>query len=362
MGIQDFPQMIVAPVSRRTLRLVEESSGSYLVTTEQPVESFAVLLGIPLLLPTGFVADWDHNVLEVILGIDAHTVVAEAACRFGENDAATDAVATWIADKIGIDAVREAVRSYSRLPVSERLKWRPCAATSADPRATLIDDDALQRARRYATRENGMKRLSKARDYVNGWGFHLPLFRRLVRGVGYGTVLELGCGAGVGTCAVLDGIDERAHLFPIDVDFACAANCLGIREAAHCEDRLHPIVASFWYLPFADASVNLVCSHYGIDETREVTAALREVARVLNPGGSLISVSKTDPTARIRTYLGRLGLSDSELTTMAQEADLYGGPEHLAARAADCGLQLVDAYSTHNLRSHDRTVFYFRKG
>jgi hypothetical protein len=57
-----------------------------------------------------------------------------------------------------------------------------------------------------------------------------PLFKHLIRGVGAQTAVELGCGAGVGTCAILDG--------------------------------LHPVVASFW-LPFADASGTLISVFHG---------------------------------------------------------------------------------------------------
>lgn len=361
MDTEFLQRLLVAPVSHRSLHLTGGPSGTHLVTEGEPREYFQVVLGIPILIPPGLVADWDHNVLELVLGENTHAVVGEAYRQHGQSEAAIQAVSAWIRDRMGPAGVRRAIRVFSQRHPSDRVRWRLTGVGPNGQPTEPVSDPELQRARGYATRDNGMKRILQAQQNAATWGHHLPCFQRLLGAVSARTAVELGCGAGVGTYLVLESIGRDAHLFAVDVDFVCAANCLGIREAADRVDTLHPVVASFWHLPFADASIDLVCSHYGMDETREVTAALREIGRVLRPGGSMISVSKTDPTERLKVYLGDLGLTDTELTTMAQEADLYAGPDHFAARANACDLRTESVRQIDGQQSHDRTVFQFRK-
>lgn len=361
MNTKLLQRVLVSPVSRRSLHLASGHEGIHLETDSELKESFQIVLGIPVLIQPGLVADWDHNVLEVILGEKTTSVVSDAIRQHGKSEAVNNVVAAWIRDNMGKKGVRESISQYSQRRPSDRLLWRQMPVDPNGQLAAPIRDGELQRACECASRDNGMKHIALAQQTAQTWGYHIPCFQRLIAAVSARTALELGCGAGVGTYWILESITRETDLLSIDIDIVCAANCLGIREAMDRVDKLHPVVASFWNLPFADASMDLVCSHYGIDETREVTAALREISRVLRPGGSMISVSRTDPTLRLKTYLDGLGLSDAELTGMAEEVDLYSGPDHFAARANACGLQMQSIERMRGQSSHDRTIFEFRK-
>ncbi len=122
------------------------------------------------------------------------------------------------------------------------------------------------------------------RDY---FGLHLPLvpaFRALLRGVECRLmagvempppVLDVGCGDGLFASVLADG-DWFAG-----VDTAVD----GVREAAARRAYAHALVASGTRLPFADAVFNTAVSNCVLEHIPDVDAVLREVNRILRPGG-----------------------------------------------------------------------------
>lgn len=105
----------------------------------------------------------------------------------------------------------------------------------------------------------------------------------------------------------------------------------------------------------------MVCAHYGLDESREVSRILEEVSRILVGGGRFVTVSRNEPTLRAWTYLDQLGFRREEVEQMIRDADLYPGPERLIELAAqkELALESEDRFSPPS--SHERTVFVFRK-
>lgn len=255
----------------------------------------------------------------------------------------------------------EAFRNHSRLDGTQRLRWYPYEWAKSRGCDEIIDNEALQSGRGYMDESTGIKRWEISRQKAVRWAYHLPLYKELVASVKPNYVVELGCGAGMGTCAVVDTLNDDQVFFPIDIDFACTANCIGIRKVVRKEEAVLPIVANFWELPFKNKSVDLVCSHYGIDETREVTPVLSEAFRILTPGGPCITVSRNDPTLRMKTYLGDLDFTDLELSEMAQSVDLYSGPDKFIKIAEQIGFETKDAISIACKGTHDRTIFWFEK-
>lgn len=125
------------------------------------------------------------------------------------------------------------------------------------------------------------------RDY---FALHLPLvpaFRALLRGVECRLissvempppVLDVGCGDGLFARVLAGG----RWFAGIDRDAA------SVREAAARGAHAHALVASGTHLPFADAVFNTVVSNCVLEHIPDVGAVVREVNRVLRPGGRFV--------------------------------------------------------------------------
>ncbi len=118
-------------------------------------------------------------------------------------------------------------------------------------------------------------------------------------------VLEIGCGAG----GMLGPLQRYGEVSGLDIDHEYVSYC----KARGFQNVL---CGSGYQLPFADASFDLVCLFDTIEHIPDQEQALREVRRVLRPGGSVfVSVpayqwlwSQNDKTAHhCRRYTaGRL--------------------------------------------------------
>jgi len=88
-------------------------------------------------------------------------------------------------------------------------------------------------------------------------------------------VLDLGCGMG----GFLEGLSELGEeVLPCDIS---------VESLARCAERGYPggVVASGYDLPYADQSFDLVCMFDAIEHTEDDAKVMREVARILRPGG-----------------------------------------------------------------------------
>ena len=90
-------------------------------------------------------------------------------------------------------------------------------------------------------------------------------------------VLDLGCGMG----GFLEGLAELGtEIYPSDVSLESLGRC---RERGF--ERA--VLGSGYSLPYADASFDLVCMFDAIEHIPDDHRVMREVARVLRPGGSI---------------------------------------------------------------------------
>jgi ubiquinone/menaquinone biosynthesis methyltransferase len=86
------------------------------------------------------------------------------------------------------------------------------------------------------------------------------------------------------------------------------------------------VVGDMMALPFADATIDLVTTGYGIRNVPELEPALREIARVLRPGGLFLSLDFNRPrNALMRTvYLAYLYVVGGALGwVLHRDADTY---------------------------------------
>ena len=104
---------------------------------------------------------------------------------------------------------------------------------------------------------------------------YLGLLRHHLRGARPRRVLDLGCGMG----GFLEGLSEIGErVVPSDVS---------LESLRRCAERgfPHGVLSSGYALPFADRSFDLVCMFDAIEHIPDDARVMREVARVLSPGG-----------------------------------------------------------------------------
>jgi SAM-dependent methyltransferase len=107
---------------------------------------------------------------------------------------------------------------------------------------------------------------------------YLGLLRHELAGQRPARVLDLGCGMG----GFLSGLAELGgRVFPSDIS---------LESLAHCRERGFPagVVSSGYALPYQDASFDLVCLFDAIEHIPDHARVMREVARVLRPGGRVL--------------------------------------------------------------------------
>ena len=107
---------------------------------------------------------------------------------------------------------------------------------------------------------------------------YFGLLRHVLDGSRPRRILDLGCGVG----GFLSGLAELGtRVFPSDIS---------AESLVHCAERGFPggVVSSGYALPYADGSFDLVCLFDAIEHIEDDAAVMREVARVLAPGGRVL--------------------------------------------------------------------------
>lgn len=96
-------------------------------------------------------------------------------------------------------------------------------------------------------------------------------------------VLDMGCGSGVSAALILDRLRPRClAAFDFDPSMVELAHR---RLARRSEQRLHLAVADATHMPYEDALFDAVFESGVVHHIPDWRAALREVGRVLKPGG-----------------------------------------------------------------------------
>jgi len=158
-------------------------------------------------------------------------------------------------------------------------------------------------------------------------------------------ILDLGCGTGIVARILRERLGGAANIVGVD------ASPSMIEEARSIEPELDWRVGNAMALPFVDGSFDLVLCQEMLQFVPDRLAALREVQRVLSPGGRLL-VSTWRPRseqlfdgAALGQALTEAGFTDVRVATVSltEFADGLGAPS-----AAD-----VAAGSAPRMGQHD---------
>jgi demethylmenaquinone methyltransferase/2-methoxy-6-polyprenyl-1,4-benzoquinol methylase len=145
--------------------------------------------------------------------------------------------------------------------------------------------------------------LSFGRD--RGWKRRLLDLANVAPGA---RVLDLACGTGD---LAFDAAERGGRVIGLDITPAM----IDLARAKPGADDIAWLVGDMTALPAADASIDLVTTGYGLRNVPNLEAALREIRRVLRPGGVACSLDFDRPEARwLRAvYLGYLTAVGSAL-------------------------------------------------
>lgn len=156
---------------------------------------------------------------------------------------------------------------------------------------------------------------------LTGWLYRERINQglRLLRGRRFRRVLEVGYGAGAVQAALRDVADER-HGIDLDADPAVATKVL-----ADLGVESHLVAGSVYDLPYPDDHFDLAASFSVFEHLTEYGRALREVRRVVRPGGFFLlgmpSVNKLMEAGFLA--IGFKGINDHHVTTPAQVASAF---------------------------------------
>ncbi len=174
-----------------------------------------------------------------------------------------------------------------------------------------------------------------------GWGRVLTRLRDWIKPQAGWTALDVGCGPGL-----MPALLDRAGCRAIGIDLAPEM----FRPAP-----LHPQVAlaNALYLPFPDASFDLVTASNLLFLLPQPEQALREMTRLLRPGGQVVTLNPTEEltvsAARsIAAERGLAGFARDSLLNWAglAERNFHWTEAETAELFATAGLELIGSHLT----------------
>jgi ubiquinone/menaquinone biosynthesis C-methylase UbiE len=138
-----------------------------------------------------------------------------------------------------------------------------------------------------AVRQFGSTASAYLTSSVHASGADLARLVELARVLRASRALDVGCGAGHASFALARAGVGKIIAYDLSVQMLdVVATEARARSHAQIETSAGPAEE----LPFADASVDLVVTRYSAHHWLDVRRALREVARVLRPGGTLVVI------------------------------------------------------------------------
>lgn len=209
-----------------------------------------------------------------------------------------------------------------------------------------LTNKELMKSYYFSSDENGAERVFVAEKARVGWASqHLSYYAEKICASTNKPhhIMEMTIGAGVGTNAIVRSMTSEMYYIGVDIDFICAKNADVIGRFYH--KNALGICASLWHLPFANDMFDVVCSHFGLDECREIGAILDEATRVLKAGGKLIFVSRHNAWLRRHAIFEKYDISKEQAFELMRQVRLYADFEQLDSLVTERGFLKTDYIS-----------------
>jgi demethylmenaquinone methyltransferase / 2-methoxy-6-polyprenyl-1,4-benzoquinol methylase len=176
---------------------------------------------------------------------------------------------------------------------------------------------------------------------------------RMTRLKGGESVLDACCGTG--DLALLYSVAEPAPARVLGADFTPEMLEIAADKAARLGAAIPFVAADALKLPFDDASFDVVSVGYGVRNFQDLDAGLRELARVLRPGGRLAVLDCTPAKGitgrfanfyinRVMPRIGNLlnGSRSKAYSYLADSVQVFPSAEELAERMRNAGFTEVE--------------------
>jgi demethylmenaquinone methyltransferase/2-methoxy-6-polyprenyl-1,4-benzoquinol methylase len=158
-------------------------------------------------------------------------------------------------------------------------------------------------------------------------------------------ILDLAAGTGVSTVEL-----RHSGARPVGCDFSLGM----LREAVRSRRGVPMVAGDGMHLPFADGVFDAATISFGLRNIADVPLALRELARVVRPGGRLVVCEFSRPTfppfralylnylMRLLPWIARRVASNSDAYVyLAESIRAWPAQEQLARTIAGCGWREV---------------------
>lgn len=165
------------------------------------------------------------------------------------------------------------------------------------------------------------------------------------------SVLDVCCGTGDLSFELAGRVSPGGHV--VGCDFSEPMLDLAREKAADREVPVRFEWADALELPYDEGRFDAVTVGFGVRNFADRDRGLREMARVLKPGGRLVILEFTTPTRppfstfyslwfdRIVPVLGRLTPNPEAYSYLAESVQSFPTPERLAAKMDDAGFEQI---------------------
>lgn len=192
---------------------------------------------------------------------------------------------------LGID------RSWRRRAIKEIVRKAPASSASASTdTGPQSDPEAATRPASGTARQTAQSANGTAVQSASGTAGH-PAAQE---------ILDIACGTGDFSIAIARAMAPGSRVTGLDLSEGMLAVMRTKLAAAGLEDRVACVQGDSEALPYADATFDCVTIAFGIRNFEHRETALREILRVLKPGGKLVILELSVPSNPIIRWFYKL--------------------------------------------------------